>query len=729
MSFPNALRVETGRLFRSSAAWLVAGLTLLSPLLGYAGFQPAAAMTRASRLVANPALAGALCGAVLFALLTLWEMDRVHRAEVAVLTDTVVSPAVLNAARQAALLLLGTVTGVLALLLYLPYTAVQMGTVFDLRDTVGCYLILMMMGLWLGSLFAGAFYQATRRVDVSFVLIAACALLSMSQYWHQDFLLRWINPIIPVLSDDFSNRQPLWMALYNRAFWLLVLGGLWALSSLCTRRYGKGLFRSFAWNARRAYVPALAILLIICGVTAYAGQPFVNHAPLDVYADAAAAERSEDVTLLSTHVDARPNLTWGTQHGTATYHMRNTGSESVRQLVSINCGYTVKSLAVNGQPTAFEDLHDDIVRAKHVAFLLPPGDDIEVIMEYGGYPQLWSLARAIMGGDEIERRYIYLTGPAFAPAMEAEPGRNNRITADIALPSYMSALVNGGEAERVAENEDSTAQWRLTANSPHIYLYAADYVRQDVSTEEMSVDFFYSRKHEAVMERVNIHQTLGDVLQYCAQNVGPLHFAENSRLKLVQITAFMFGGYASNGMSVMGETSFAEEGLNDPLKGASGNEVMAHEIIHQWWGLGRMFTEWSPDVDIEWSSEGFTVYTTYRLMKELYGDAYAKKYYVDVWREQVDALQRDFYHRHSEYLDRLPEQYAAMIRSANETTRRYCEMPLKILKAAELVGGEERMDGIMADLFTTQELEMPPYLSYQDFLNACGLTKEALNLD
>ena len=61
--------------------------------------------------------------------------------------------------------------------------------------------------------------------------------------------------------------------------------------------------------------------------------------------------------------------------------------------------------------------------------------------------------------------------------------------------------------------------------------------------------------------------------------------------------------------------------------------------------------------------------------------------------------------------------------------RQYNEMPLKILKAQELVGGEEVMDEILKGLFTRELDPMYPYLTYQEFLDACGLTEEDLSLD
>ncbi len=71
---------------------------------------------------------------------------------------------------------------------------------------------------------------------------------------------------------------------------------------------------------------------------------------------------------------------------------------------------------------------------------------------------------------------------------------------------------------------------------------------------------------------------------------------------------------------------------------------------------------------------------------------------------------------------------ADIVNSLSGCAGRYCEMPLKILKAEQLVGGEEEMDAILAKLFTRELDPTYPYLTYQDFLSACALTEEDLDL-
>ena len=56
-------------------------------------------------------------------------------------------------------------------------------------------------------------------------------------------------------------------------------------------------------------------------------------------------------------------------------------------------------------------------------------------------------------------------------------------------------------------------------------------------------------------------------------------------------------------------------------------------------------------------------------------------------------------------------------------------MPLKILKAEQLSCGEDAFDQILNHLFNREPDPMYPYLTYQEFLDACGLTEEDLNLE
>ena len=352
--------------------------------------------------------------------------------------------------------------------------------------------------------------------------------------------------------------------------------------------------------------------------------------------------------------------------------------------------------------------------------------EVELTMEYSGFPQ--ESLPTMQGGKELSDEYLCLENSALSPrvmnVMPGEAGYPAEI--EITLPENMLAIPFGSsEAEVVAEHEDGTRTWRYEHNGAGGILYAGDYIREDIEAGGMTIEFYYGRKHQAVMEAAKAVDAVKEVVDYCTEHYGSLSFGAGETLKLIQ-SRVAGGGYAVGGASLLDEADFTIANLEDTSKGAVPGETFIHELVHQWWGLGNMFD--TVDSTSPWSAEGLTVYTTYRIVKELYGEDYAREHYVDQWQQAVDDYYLNFYVRHPEYLEMLPENEQLAISNSLSQVRQYNEMPLKILKAEQLVGGEEAMDQILHDLFNRELDPMYPYLTYQEFLDACHLTEEDLNL-
>ena len=208
--------LELGRLLQSRLTWLIVLLTVLSPAAGLVLYRPATATTMLSLYLANPAMAGGVMGGVLFGALTVYELDRVSRSRADVLMDAAVSPLTMALTRLLALLAAAVGTLTLTMLVWLPVSAGLIGAVFSGVDYALAYGLLMGLALPLSILAAGAAYQFTRRADLSLVLFAAFAALSLT-VWADDWQLCWLNPCVWALSDDFSNfrvfRSVAWMRL------------------------------------------------------------------------------------------------------------------------------------------------------------------------------------------------------------------------------------------------------------------------------------------------------------------------------------------------------------------------------------------------------------------------------------------------------------------------------------------------------------------------------------
>ena len=719
--------LELGRLLQSRLTWLIVLLTVLSPAAGLVLYRPATSTTMLSLYLANPAMAGGVMGGVLFGALTVYELDRVSRSRADVLMDAAVSPLTMALTRLLALLAAAVGTLTLTMLVWLPVSAGLIGSVFSGVDYALAYGLLMGLALPLSILAAGAAYQFTRRADLSLVLFAAFAALSLT-VWADDWQLCWLNPCVWALSDDFSNFRVFRSVAWMRLTWLAALAGVWTVSYLCVRQYGKGLFGSLARGVRRAYRPAIALALLACSGTAYAAQPFIDHSNPDLTVMSFyEIPYAEGVTFLSRSAQVFPDTAAGTVTGRASYRFENTSGQEQSISFGVNPGYTISNVQVGGADVPFTVSGYQEYNEARLEVTIPAEEQVELTMEYSGFPQ--ESLPTMQGGKELSGDYLCLENSALSPrVMNVLPGENGYPAAiEITLPASMTAVPFGSsEAEVVSENDDGTRTWRYEDNGAGGILYAGDYVREDIEAGGMTIQFYYGRKHQSVMEAAGAVDAVKAVVDYCTEHYGKLSFGSGETLKLIQ-SRVAGGGYATDGASLLDEADFTANNLGDAAKGGGAGEVMIHELVHQWWGLGNMFD--TSDSTSPWSAEGLTVYTTYRIVKELYGEAYAQEHYVDPWQQAVDDYYLDFYVRCPEYLERLPESVRLNISNSLSGMRQYCEMPLKILKAEQLVGGEEAMDQILNSLFNRELDPMYPYLTYQEFLDACGLTEEDLSLD
>ena len=720
--------LELGRLLRSRLTWLIVLLSVVSPALGLVLYKPATASTMLSMYLASPALTGGVAGGILFGLLTVFELDRANRSRVDILIDAVVSPLSTALVRLCSLAVTALLTLGITMLVWLPISRVLIGSVFDGLDYFLAYLLFMGLAMPLGILAAASAYQFTRRTDLSIVLFAALAALSLT-VWAENWQLCWLNPCVWALSDDFSNFRIFRSVAWMRLTWLAALAGVWTLSWLCIRQYGKGIFGSLARSARRIYRPAIAALLLVGSVAAYAEQPIVDNSnPDETVMSFYELEYLDGVVCTSREVDVRPDTPAGTLSGTATFRFDNTSGKAQDAAFGVKPGYDILSVRANGEDVPYTVSDYQEYNEALLEVTLPAGGEIELVIEYGGYPRENRNTATIQGSTEISSEYICLENAALSPRlMNVMPDENMYpTTVEITVPGHMTVVpFNSSEAEKVSENGDGTATWRYEYNGTGGILYAGDYVCEEIEAGGITIEFYYGRKHQSVMEEAGATDAVKAVVDYCTEHYGSLSFGTGGTLKLIQ-SRVSGGGYASNGASLLDEADFTAENLGNDSKGAAAGEVMIHELVHQWWGLANMFD--TSDSGSPWSAEGLTVYTTYRIVKELYGEDYAREHYVEQWQSSVDDYYLNFYVRNPDYLASLPEAEQLEISNSLAYVRQYCEMPLKILKAEQLVGGEDAMDEILSTLFNRELDPMYPYLTYQEFLDACDLTEEDLNL-
>lgn len=716
-------RVELGRVLRSRITWLVCALTALAPLSGYSLLKLTIGDSMGALYLANPMLAGGLAGALLFAILMLVCLHQPQRSGTDAMTDAILSPLRLCAARLLVVLTAAVLTAVAVGVLYLPVTAWKLDIVFSGFDYLLTVVLCLLSGPVMGTLAAATLWQLTRRLDVSLMAVLAALGVSLGDWCRQSFLAQWCVPLVPTLSDAFGSAIVWRTALYSRVVWLCLLGGAWLLSLLCVRQYGKGLCGSFLRHARKIALPALAVILLCGGGLLWRNQPFVDHSPANwMELMGAEVDRSnENLTLERTELDvAIESYLLGTMSGTGTYTLHNASGQSQALYFELNSGYRVRSVTANGVPIPFEDLHNDLIASREIRCTLPPEETITLEIRYGGMARMWNAMEHQLNADVISRESVTMTSKTLAPVLGGcvlVPDTTT-VSLCIALSSDLTP-VGTGAATKLADNADGTTSWRLErTGTDRLFLYAGDYTSVELDAGNgTSIPFYYSQKYRPRLENGAL-ELMEQAVQYCTEHYGPRGTGEDA-FQIVQTTAFNFGGFAVDGISGMGESYFSDDNLNDPDKGPASAEILAHEIIHQWWGLGAALMD--PE-DGAWGDEGITVYTAYRLMCQIKGEDYARKNYVEKWEKTMENQAASFYRRHPDYVDRLPERYRNDILAVESGANQYDGNALMIHRAAQIIG-EEKMDEVWAQLFSQGGTEMPPYISLTDFLTACGLEK------
>ena len=424
-----------------------------------------------------------------------------------------------------------------------------------------------------------------------------------------------------------------------------------------------------------------------------------------------------------------PDISDGTVRGKASYSFENSSRQEQRVAFGVTPGYTISNVQANSEAVPFSVGDYQEFNEALLEVTLPAKAQIELTMEYSGFPRENRNLSSDQGNAEISGTYLQLENATLSPRLlNVLPDENIYPTKmEITLPASMVAIPFGSSrAEVAAEHENGTKTWRWDDIGTGGILYAGDYIRENIQAGGMNIEFYYGRKHQEIMEQVNAADAVRDVVEYCTAHYGKLSFSNGETLKLIQ-SRIAGGGYAADGASLLDEADFTIASLRDTSKGSVPGETFIHELVHQWWGLGNMFD--IPEPDSPWSAEGLTVYTTYRIVKELYGEEYAQTHYIDQWKQEVDDYYLNFYVRHPKYLDMLPEGERLRISNSLSGMRQYSEMPLKLLKAEQLVGGEEAMDQVLRDLFNREIDPIYPYLTYDEFLSACALTEEDLNLE
>lgn len=739
---------ELGRLLEARRNWLFAAIFILTPVLlctdlfglGSRYFYG----TMSTVLILQPARVALSYTAFAAVLLTLLELRRLRQANVDALVYAVTSPVGFLVRQVTAILALLLLSSLVVMAVLLPYTAAMMGGIFPLGTYLAVWFFLYWGGLAICVLAAAALYTLTHSLEAGFIAMGVLILLENTLAYNAPFLSRWLGTAVASLSDATGSQSQLHMLRYTRLTWGLAALGLFGLSLAGTRRYGKGLAASLLYTFRRnAPLPvAAALLLCACGYLAVR-QPFMDNGPMIEYRQTVDTETGvvtvqTDNESLAVHV--RPNRSARFSNGQAdiavyrdrlegkaSYQVRVAAGGETEQPLLLAPGFVIREALLDGEPLSFYKEKDDSFKTA-VWYLRLPSFDAAATgtleIAYDGSPRNQRNRQVIC--NMITERFVFLD--RFFPM----PNENMDIAVacTVTLPDMLTPFVT--YAQSVSEGEAAGAgrtRYAFTARG-YEWLIAGDYVVEPLEAGGLDIQFVYFRHKADMIRESGAADVLAGAIDFFSEKFGRLSFG-NKPFILLELDASVGAGWAVDNISMYSETmypagNYKASGSLENIEGGSGLGTAVHEIAHQWWGFGPSSVYVMEDDASPWSGEGLTCYSTYLYMKHLYGEAYARQSFLDVWLKNTARLQNAFYLTHREYLSRLSQDEVITIYGQYGSIARYDLMPAMLMEAERLCGGE---DAFLEKLAELRRRYQGRQVSYEMFLTLLGLEKEALVIE
>lgn len=738
MSAITKLSRETHRMLHKRLTWLFIALTAAGSVwfcLNTTG------RTASDAFIIYPAQKSAFFGALIFSLLTLlqFHMDFKSHADVLVFTST--DPISHLLCRTLSLIFAAIGTTLIISVFTLPYALFKTGVYFQPATFLTAWYLIFLGALVFSVLLSSGFYMLTCSAQAALIIMAGLIMLSMLLQsmvtLNPSYLFYWVQTTAGSFSDLITNQFQIDMLLWNRLFCFLVSLGIWSLGLSSLRRYGRGLFASFIVNCGRLWVPVLLIAALSLSGVSYAIEPiFDDSKPIDMGGAMSSGTGivssfgdtqnvgNPALLLLEKTFDLNIDTDSRRLSGTAKYKLRNETGKVQNLPVQINTGLTIDKIKLNGKDISALRGDTGELSTLNLSIELPAEAAYEIEIRYSGRMQNDNslLQRATYG---IADGYVWLPSIGVSPSLDINVAENSSFSGTLFLDEKLEPIFPSGKLEK-ASLKNGMAEWHFTGNSgtQGTRLFAADYITRSFEAGGLNISFKYFRKHDKSVNEMNAVNVIKATIDYFTKAYGPLVYSKN--LTMMELPAYVSGGFAGGNMSAMDETNFDAEGYLPtesllPDQGG-GIEVLVHEIAHQWWGLGTMPM---PDGESCWSAEGITCYSSYSFMKQYFGEQYANERYVKVWEKGFDTYKNAFYMQHPEKLMKLSNKDRANIMASFQTMRLYNVMPLMMLKGEAELGGTEAFQKKLSALYKTHIMQP---ITYNDFLSVLGLTKEVLEL-
>lgn len=698
--------------------------------------------TASDAFLVNAGQSSAFLGAFLFTILSLVQFNRDFKNNTDAIVLTSTDPVCHQIRRTLALICVAIVTVLLVSLFTFPYGMMKAGSYFQFATFLTSWFLIFLSALVITVLLASGFYMLTKRIESAFIIVTGLIFLSKlfeTMYTlNPSYLFYWVQTTADNFSDLITNQFQIDMLLWNRLFCLLLSLAIWTLGLCSQRRYGRGLFGSIIINCRRTWIPFLLVTALSLSAVSYGFEPvFDDSIPIDL-SGTISSGTGIVVSYGGEQEVGNPNLTLTnkvfnldidtksrTLSGITRLQLKNATDKAQTLPVHTNTGIDIDGVLINSAEGKAVRGKTGESSTANWSIELPAADEYEIEIDYSGriLNDNTILQRASYG---ISEGYVWLPSLGVAPGFDINVADDSAFSGTLSLDENLEPIFINGKPVKV-DTTDGKTEWQYTgiAGSQGSSIFAAEFMTRTFEAGGLNIELKYFKKHDRSIMDMDAVNVIKGALDYFTKVYGPLIYSES--LTMLELPAYVSGGFAGGNMSAMDETSFNAESYlpADALTPDSGGgiDVLVHEIAHQWWGLATMPMQ---DGTSNWSAEGITCYSTYSFMKQYFGEDYAQEHYVNGWRQGLNTYHNAFYIQHPEYLEKLSEADASNIMASFVNMKLYDIMPLMMLKGEEALGSAEAFQKELSKLYMTH-LGQP--ITYDDYLAATGLTKEAITLE
>lgn len=738
------LTYETNRILKSRFTQIIILLSSVFPLIGalilpYIREDTSSLIfgvnssTLLSQTILFPAKVGAVLIVFAFTALTVFEFDRTFRFRVNYIIEPISSPIKMHLTKIIGLMCAGLISTVGSMIIMVPNYIFKIGSLTNFSYFLLSYTLIIFGSIVLTILMTAGFYLIFRNVNITCIIMLLAVIFSFFA-GNINYQYMWVQTGASGLSPNFGSENIVLGMLWNRFFGLSVAMSIFLFGMLCDRCYEKGLFKSLLKNCKKYKLLPICFLISLFGVFfVFQNEPIFK--PISITDVASVLINGKKETPVNTNVIGTSNMFVDLKiekdkncaEGSYFQELQNGTDKPQNVYFELADGYRISEIKLDSKVISCTQVSPKILSSAKFSNVFEisilGNTKAKLSIRYSGAPKIKSVTKDFSQG--INKNYVRLKGVTYiAPVVCAE--QNDRIIeGTIKMDSKLTVITEGEKNRKISEHDGFTA-WSFSCDKPHdLSLTAGRYGIFERNVKGTNVEFFYPLAARKEFE-IRGSDTL-DIFSFFSDKFGPL--GKDSLKVVVTSGVSGSGGVQKGNVSCVSEDCLKKKSNVDSTQASSSDTfaLLTHEIAHEWWGGGIDVSNANSHNQIdknhdEWSNEAFAEFSAYLFLKNKFGKDYAENLLLNKWKESTNELNRSFYQRNPEYLNKLsmiPKYNVSLSLKGNKL---YGLGPLTVYNVYKNIG-EENYFNSMKVIYKKYYGKKDNKLSFSEFLNITGDTR------